>query len=62
MARRRHRQEFRNALDNAENHRPYCIRHHDPVRCGRNQGKKAGFFSLIRSPAAIAKNAKTQVA
>jgi hypothetical protein len=25
-------------------------------------GRKAGFFSLIRNPAAIAKNAKTRVA
>ena len=29
MAGRGNRQEFRDALDDAENHRPYCIRHHD---------------------------------
>ena len=32
MAGRGHRQEFRDALDDAENHRPQCIRHHDLVR------------------------------
>ncbi len=28
MARRGYRDEFRDALDDAENHRPHCIRHH----------------------------------
>ena len=37
MARRGNRQEFRDALDDAENHRPHCIRHHDVVRYDRNE-------------------------
>jgi len=31
VAGRGNRQKFRDALDDAENHRPYCIRHHDVV-------------------------------
>ena len=62
MSGRGHREEFRDALDDAENHRPQCIRHHDLVRYDRYRPEKAGFFSLIRPAAAIAKTRKTPVA
>ncbi len=61
MAGRGNGQKFRDPLDDAENHRPHCIRHHDMVRYDRYR-LKAGFFSPIRFRAAIGKSAKTQVA
>jgi hypothetical protein len=57
MARRRNREEFGDALDDAENHRPQCIRHHDMVRYDPFP-RKAAFFSPIRSLAAISKAQK----
>src|ERR1700684_3009484 len=56
-----HREEFRDALDDAEDHRPYCIRHHDPVRYDRYRPKKPGSSRLFALPPQR-QNAKTRVA
>src|SRR5258707_7610190 len=54
MTRRGNREELGNTLDDAEDHRPYCIRHHVLVRSESPPGlKKPGssrlFLALLQS-------------